>query len=75
MRVIHRRRVTIAGQQVTEQDWRGTLAVLTTLGCFVVISVATLRYGAVEALAIIVMLSTLETVVLSWYFKAKEVSK
>jgi hypothetical protein len=75
MKIIHRRRVTIAGQQVTEQDWRGLLAVATTLGCFVVISVATLRYGAEEALAIIGMLSTLETVVLSWYFKAKEVSK
>jgi hypothetical protein len=73
--MIHRRRVTIAGQQVTEQDWRGVLAVATTLGCFVVISVATLRYGAEEALAIIGMLSTLETVVLSWYFKAKEVPR
>jgi hypothetical protein len=75
MKVIHRRRVTLAGQQVTEQDWRGILAIVTTFGCFVVISVATLRYGAEEALAIIGMLSTLETVVLSWYFKAKELSK
>src|SRR6266567_9229371 len=53
MKIIHRRRVTIAGQQVTEQDWRGILAVVTTLGYFVVISVATLRYGADEALAVI----------------------
>ncbi len=75
MKVVHQRRVTIAGQQVTEQDWRGILAVVTILGCFVVISVATLRYGAEEALAIIGVLSTLETVVLSWYFKAKEGSK
>lgn len=67
--------MTIAGQQVTEQDWRDVLAVITTLGYFVVISAATLRYAAEEALAIIGMLSTLETVVLSWYFKAKEVSK
>jgi len=73
--MIHRRRVTIAGQQVTEQDWRGILAVASTLGYFVVISVATLRYGAEEALAIIGVLSTLETVVLGWYFKAKEGSK
>jgi hypothetical protein len=75
MKIVHRRRVTIAGQQVTEQDWRGILAVATTLGYFVVISVATLRYGAEEALAIIGLLSTLEAVVLSWYFKAKEGSK
>jgi hypothetical protein len=75
MKITHRRRVTIAGQQVTEQDWRGILAVVTTLGYFVVISVATLRYGPEEALGIIGLLSTLETVVLSWYFKAKEKSK
>jgi hypothetical protein len=67
--------VTIAGQQVTEQDWRGILAVLTSLGYFIVISFATLRYVAEEALAIIGLLSTLEMVVLSWYFKAKEESK
>jgi hypothetical protein len=75
MKLDPRRRVTIAGQQVTEQDWRGILAVVTTLGYFVVISVATLRYGAEEALAVIGLLSTVETVVLSWYFKAKETSK
>ena len=67
--------MTIAGQQITEQDWRGILAVVTTLGYFIVISVATLRYGAEEALAVIGLLSTLETVVLGWYFKAKENSK
>lgn len=75
MRTIQRRRVTIAGQPVTEQDWRGILAVLTTLGYFIVISVATVRYGEEEALAVIGLLSTLETVVLSWYFKAKEISR
>jgi hypothetical protein len=75
MKLDPRRRVTIAGQQVTEQDWRGILAVVTTLGYFVVISVATLRYGAEEALAVIGLLSTVETVVLSWYFKAKETTK
>ena len=75
MNLAHRRRVTIAGQQVTEQDWRGLLAVVTTLGYFVVISLAMLRYGAEESLALIGLLSTLETVVLSWYFKAKESSK
>jgi len=75
MKLDPRRRVTIAGQQVTEQDWRGILAVVTTLGYFIVISVATLRYGAEEALAVIGLLSTLETVVLGWYFKAKENSK
>jgi hypothetical protein len=72
MKIMHRRRVTIAGQQVTEQDWRGILAVVTTLGYFIVISVATLHYGAEEALGFVGLLSTLETVVLSWYFKAKE---
>ena len=75
MKLDPRRRVTIAGQQVTEQDWRGILAVVTTLGYSIVISVATLRYGAEEALAVIGLLSTLETVVLGWYFKAKENSK
>jgi hypothetical protein len=75
MKITHRRRVTIAGQQVTEQDWRGILAVVTTLGYFVVVSVATLRYGAEEALGVIGLLSALEGVVLSWYFKAKEKSK
>ena len=75
MKLVPRRRVTIAGQQITEQDWRGILAVVTTLGYFIVISVATLRYGAEEALAVIGLLSTLETVVLGWYFKAKENSK
>ena len=72
MKIVHRRRVTIAGQQVTEQDWRGILAVVTTLGYFVVISIAALRYGADESLAVIGLMSTLETVILSWYFKAKE---
>lgn len=75
MKAIHRRRVTIAGQQVTEQDWRGFLAVLTTLGYFIVISIATLRYGVEQSLAIIGLLSTLEMLVLSWYFKAKEDAK
>ncbi len=75
MTIVHRRRVTIAGQQVTEQDWRGILAVVTTLGYFVVISVATLRYAAEEALTIIGLLSALEAVVLNWYFKSKEGSK
>jgi len=75
MKITHRRRVTIAGQQVTEQDWRGILAVITTLGYFAVISIAALRYGVEEALAVIGLLSTLETVVLSWYFKAKENAK
>jgi len=75
MKVLHRRRVTIAGQQVTEQDWRGVLAVLTTLGYFVVISIATLRYGVEQSLAVVGFLSTLEMVVLSWYFKAKEDAK
>ncbi len=72
---LHRRRITIGGQQVTEEDWRGVLAVLTTLGYFTVISAAIVRYGAQEALAVVGLLSTLEMVVLSWYFKAKENSK
>lgn len=75
MKAIPRRRVTIAGQQVTEQDWRGILAIATTLGCFVVITVATLRYQAEESLAIIGMLTTLQTVILGWYFRTKEAVK
>jgi len=75
MKVLQRRRVTIAGQQVTEQDWRGILAVLTTVGYFSVISAATLRYEPEQTLALTGLLSTLEMVVLSWYFKAKENSR
>ncbi len=70
-----KRRVTIGGQQVTEQDWRGILAILTTVGYFMVVTIATFRYGFTETLVTIGFLSTPEMLVVSWYFKAKEDSR
>ncbi len=70
--VVGKRRVTIRGQQVTEQDWRGILAILTTLGYFVTIAIASLRYDFVELLTVTGFWSTPELLVLNWYFKAKE---
>lgn len=73
--LVGRRRVTIRGQQVTEQDWRGILAVLTTLGYFLAIALALVRYEFEQVLIATGVLSTPETLVLSWYFKAKEDGK
>ncbi len=70
--IVGRRRLTIRGQQVTEQDWRGILAILTTLGYQLVIAIATARYDFVQMLIATGLLSTPEMLVLSWYFKAKE---
>jgi hypothetical protein len=70
-----RRRVTIRGQQVTEQDWRGILAIVTALGYFLNATLAMLRFGFIEAIATIGFLLTPEMLVLSWYFKAKEDGK
>ena len=72
---IAKRRVTIGGQQVTEQDWRGFLAVLTTVGYFLVIALALIRYEFEQMLVATGLLSTPEMLVLSWYFKAKEDGK
>ncbi len=69
------RRLTIRGQEVTNQDWRGILAVLTSLGYFLVVSLATIRFEFLQVLAAIGLLSTPEMLVLSWYFKAKEEAK
>ena len=66
------RRVTIRGQQVTEQDWRGILAVLTTLGYFSTALMAIFRFGFAEVIAIVGFSLTPEMLVLNWYFKAKE---
>jgi hypothetical protein len=66
------RRVTVRGQQVTEQDWRGILAIITTIAYFVNATLAMLRFGFTEAIAAIAFLLTPEMLVLSWYFKAKE---
>jgi hypothetical protein len=70
-----RRRVTIRGQQVTEQDWRGILATVTALGYFLNATLAMLRFGFTEAIATIGFLLTPEMLVLTWYFKAKEDGK
>lgn len=70
-----RRRLTIRGQEVTNQDWRGILAVLTTVGYFLVVSLTTLRFEFLEILVATGLLSTPEMLVLSWYFKAKEEEK
>jgi hypothetical protein len=67
-----KRRITVRGQQVTEQDWRGILAIIATLGYFVIATLAMLEFGFTEAIATIAFLMTPETLVLSWYFKAKE---
>ena len=72
---IPRRRITIRGQQVTEQDWRGVLAILTSLGYFALIAISSFRYGFSETLTMAGLLSTPEMLVLSWYFRAKENGK
>ncbi len=69
------RRITVRGQQVTEQDWRGILAIITTLGYFVNATLAMLEFGFTEAVTTIAFLMTPEMLVLSWYFKAKEVER
>ena len=66
------RRVTVRGQQVTEQDWTGIIAIITTLGYFINATLAMLRFGFTEAIATIAFLLTPEMLVLTWYFKAKE---
>ena len=66
------RRVTVRGQQVTEQDWRGIIAIITTIGYFVNETLAMLRFEFTEAIATIAFLLTPEMLVLTWYFKAKE---
>ncbi len=66
------RRVTLRGQQVTEQDWRGILAVVTTLAYFLNGTLAMLRFGFTETIATLGILLTPEMLVLNWYFKAKE---
>jgi len=69
------RRVTVRGQQVTEQDWTGIIAIITTLGYFANATLAMLRFGFTEAIATIAFLLTPEMLVLTWYFKAKEDGK
>ncbi len=70
-----RRRVMLHGQKVTEQDWRGILAVLTTVCYYLVASIATIRYDFTLALVTISVLSTPEMLVLNWYFRAKEMAR
>ncbi len=48
------------------------MAILTTLGYFVTIAIASLRYDFVELLTVTGFWSTPELLVLNWYFKAKE---
>ena len=69
------RRVTVRGQQVTEQDWRGIIAIITTLGYFFNVTLAMLRFGFTEAIATVGLLLTPEMLVLTWYSKAKEDGK
>ncbi len=67
-----KRRITIKGQQVTEQDWRGILALLTTTGYFIVATISILKFSFTESLATMGFLLTPQTLVLNWYYKAKE---
>jgi hypothetical protein len=69
---VRKRRITVHGQQVTEQDWRGFLAILTTLGYLVLVAITTLRHSLAETMTAASILSTPEMLVLSWYFRAKE---
>ncbi len=73
--MIGRRRVTIRGKQVTEQDWRGILAILTTIGYFLTIAIASLRYDFVQLLTATGFWSSPELLVINWYFRAKEGEK
>ncbi len=73
--IVGRRRVTIRGQQVTEQDWRGIIAILTTTGYFVTVALASLRYDFVQLLTVTGFWSSPELLVLNWYFRAKEEEK
>ncbi len=66
------RRITVHGHRVTEQDWRGVLAIITTLGYFVIVLIVALRNDFPETLTAAGLLSTPEMLVLSWYFRAKE---
>ena len=68
-----RRRVTVKGHQVTEQDWRGFLAIVATLGYFLNGTLAMLKFGFTESIAILGFLLAPEMLVLNWYFRAKEV--
>jgi hypothetical protein len=67
-----RRRVTVRGGTVTEQDWRGMLAILTTIGFFSTATMALLRFEFAEAIATVGFVLTPEMLVLNWYFKSKE---
>jgi len=62
----------VRGHQVTEQDWRRIIAIITTIGYFVNATLAMLRFEFTEAIATIAFLLTPEMLVLTWYFKAKE---
>ncbi len=70
--ITKRRRITIRNQEVNEQDWRGLIAILTTVGFFAVSTAALFRYSFGDTIATVAMLSTTETLVLNWYFKSKE---
>ena len=67
------RRVTIRGKQVTEQDWRGLLAIMITIGYLSNSTLAIVRFGFTEAIAAIGFLLAPEMLVLNWYFRAQEV--
>lgn len=73
--IVGRRRITVRGQQVTDQDWRGILAILTTLGYFGTVAIASVRYDFIQLLAVTGFWSSPELLVLNWYFKAKEAEK
>ena len=66
------RRVTIKGKPVTEQDWRGLLAIMTTIGYLSNSTLAIIRFGFTEAIAAIGFLLAPEMLVLNWYFRARE---
>ncbi len=69
---LRKRRITIRGQQVTEQDWRGVLAVLVTAGYFMTLAIASLKFDFFQLLTIMGFWSSPELLILNWYFRAKE---
>ena len=75
LETFRKRRITVRGQQVTEQDWRGILAVLATVGYFLTVAIASLRFDFSQLLTITGFWSSPELLVLNWYFKAKEAEK
>lgn len=55
---VKERRITVHGHRVSEQDWRGFLGILTTVGYLIIVGVVALRHEFSETLAAAGLLST-----------------